>query len=42
MLCSRALQHLAVALFVPDVVAASQTVIGKGLFPLNGVTLVEG
>ena len=40
--CSRALQHLAVVLFVPDVVAARQSVIAKGLFPLNDVNLVEG
>ena len=39
--CSRAVQDLAVALFVPDAKAASEAVVAKGIFARNDVHVFE-
>ncbi len=40
--CSRAVQDLAVVLFVPDVAIAQQAIQAKGIFPVESVFTIEG
>lgn len=39
--CSRAVQDLAVVLFVPDVVAAREAILGKGIFSAEEVRVLD-